>query len=323
MHGLCVRSSVRIDAPAVRAAHCDIEIRWGERRIIPDAPPDGRLLSRLSFPQGGSSLTASADGYVWRVDGVCEFVVDRAVRHARVHLAPDADDEQAGLFVGSFLAKMLVLDGCCVLHASAVSLGARAVAFVGASGAGKSTVAALCCAAGARVVTDDVLRVEVSDGAGWCYGGSHELRLRPGAAEVVECLGASPNRATIDGRTAVLPGAGEGVMFRLAAFVAPRAVRDGGLKVERLRGSAALMEVVRSPRTIGWTDAWPARRDLDVLAALVASVPVYRAQLPWGAKLSSVLGQTLLDRLGFELTGSPPVRQGILSASDAERPDEC
>jgi hypothetical protein len=47
--------------------------------------------------------------------------------------------------------------GLLVLHASAVAGDGRAVAFTGCPGAGKSTLAAHCLAAGAELVADDVL----------------------------------------------------------------------------------------------------------------------------------------------------------------------
>ena len=301
VHGLRVRSAVALDAPVTRSSACDLEIRWGKRRPIPDAVPDGQLLARVGLPDGGSSLTAGPGGYLWRVNGICDFVLDRTRRAARVHMAPDAAEEQASLLAGSFLAKVLALDGRCVLHASAIEVGAGAVAIIGASGSGKTTVAALCCIAGARMVTDDVLRVELREHAGWCFGGSRALRLRPGAAALTEHLDAPTRRSTLDERTAVSADAADGASFPIAAVVAPRCAHDfNELRVERLRGSAALLELVRFPRSIGWIGAERARSDLGVLAGLVAGVPVYRAELPWGPRVDPGLGHRLLAQIGLE-----------------------
>jgi hypothetical protein len=52
------------------------------------------------------------------------------------------------------------------------------------------------------------------------------------------------------------------------------------LRVERIRGRQAVQELVRFPRTLGWTDGEVTRRDFGVLAALAQQVPVYRATLP-------------------------------------------
>jgi len=84
-----------------------------------------------------------------------------------VHLHPGADlGLVTVLTAGALLAVHLRLRGELVLPASAVQLGGAALAFVRASGMGKSTLAALLCASGHGLVTDDVLRVDPADGPG-------------------------------------------------------------------------------------------------------------------------------------------------------------
>jgi hypothetical protein len=151
--------------------------------------------------------------------------------------------------------------------------------------------------AGADVVTDDVLRVEVHDGAGYCFTGSPELRLRSGVAGIAEHLVAT-RHSTIDERLAVQPAAASVGMLPLSAFVAPRyAPGSDELTVERLHGSAALRELLRAPRTVGWVGAERAQHDLGVLAALVESVAVYSAEVPARQPLDPELGRQLLERI--------------------------
>ena len=94
------------------------------------------------------------------------------------------------------LAFKLQVAGETVLHASAVQFGDSAVAFVGYSGMGKSTMATLCCAEGALLVTDDLLRVDLSGDSARCYRGGGELRLRPNAAGLVDRFAARPESRT-------------------------------------------------------------------------------------------------------------------------------
>jgi len=304
LHGLCVRSEVPLDAPVVDASPHDIEIVWGERRVIADAAPDGELLSYLSPPDGDSWLVRGADGYVWRVQGACEFITDATRRHVRVHLAPDTEAELASLLAVTFLARMLVLDGHCVLHASAVEVDGSAIALVGHTGSGKTTLAALCCAVGTLLITDDALRVEPGDSGASCYSGSCELRLRPQAARFAELFEPQAQRTTLDGRTAVRPAHAEGVTFPLAALVAPRCVEAlATIHVERLRGAVAALELMRFPRTLGWTDDAPAQHSLEILSELAASVPIYRADLPWSDDLGPQLASDLLAEVLAESAG--------------------
>ena len=61
---------------------------------------------------------------------------------------------------GPALALLLYQRGYLVLHASAVSIGGSAVAFLGKSGRGKSTTAAALHSAGHNVIADDELAVQ-------------------------------------------------------------------------------------------------------------------------------------------------------------------
>jgi hypothetical protein len=301
VHGLRIRSEVPLDAPDGAEGLCDIEVTWGERRPIPDETAPGVLLSYLELPVGSSSLVRDDQGFTLRVHNLCEFEIDSALRAVRVHLAPDADHELGQLLIGGTLALVLVLRGNCVLHASAVESEGHVLAFVGGSGMGKSTVAALCCAAGARLVTDDVLRVESDHAGGWCFGGSTEVRLRQNSAELVNDFHDSARRSTVDARVAVRPARGEVGRHRISAIVAPLCVHGADeLKVMRLHGANALLELARAPRTIGWIDEEPLRRDFGVLASLAEQVPIFRAQLPWGPPFQPDLADALLDAIRSE-----------------------
>jgi hypothetical protein len=75
--------------------------------------------------------------------------------------------------VGRILPWAAVLNGYEPLHAGAVALGGCAVAFVGPTGAGKTSLALRLVAGGAEFLTDDVLALDTVD---------DELRAHPGAA---------------------------------------------------------------------------------------------------------------------------------------------
>jgi hypothetical protein len=307
LHGLRVRSQVQLDAPVVDPGPSDLHVRLGPRRSVPDAAPAGRLLAHLELPGGSSSLAAiDGAGYTLRIHSLCDFELDRELRGIQVHLAPDADTELASLFMGSVLAVALALKGCCVLHGSAVEVGGRALAFVGASGMGKTTVAAMFCVAGARLVTDDVLRVECRQERAWCFSGSSELRLRPAAAELAEKLESSVRRDTVDKRFAVRAAPAATGRLGLGAIVAPVwALGTEKLVIERLRGTDAMLELVRFPRTVGWVDSETARRDFGVLASLAREVPIYRAGLPWGPPFRADVAQALLASIGPDASRAP------------------
>lgn len=90
--------------------------------------------------------------------------------------APGAalDDVRAYL-LGSAMGALLHQRGCLPLHASAVTIGERAVAFCGTSGAGKSTLALALVRRGHRLICDDIAAVTIAD------DGPH---IRPGLANL-------------------------------------------------------------------------------------------------------------------------------------------
>lgn len=72
---------------------------------------------------------------------------------------PEAEPLVSHALLGPVFAMLLHLRGALVLHASAVSVGGRGVAFLGQRRAGKSTLAAALLAVGHRLISDDVVAV--------------------------------------------------------------------------------------------------------------------------------------------------------------------
>jgi hypothetical protein len=94
--------------------------------------------------------------------------------------------------LGVVLATLLHQRGLLVLHASAVAIGGRAVAFLGAKGAGKSTTAAALYARGHTLLGDDVVALDdAATGPRMVLPGSPQLKLWPDAA--TSSLGQDPD----------------------------------------------------------------------------------------------------------------------------------
>ena len=80
--------------------------------------------------------------------------------------------------LGAVIGTLLHQRGLFTLHASAVAITDCAVAFVGLKGAGKSTMAAALHALDHRIVTDDVLALDVANAA------NNDVRAIPGFSQV-------------------------------------------------------------------------------------------------------------------------------------------
>ena len=302
LYGLRVRSELLLDAPASRASQVDMKVSWGEELGILLSPPLGRTLADAALGRGqGYAHTQTESGYTLRFHAVCDLRVDQDRRRMTVHLVPGADPRMAALLVGgNAMAFLLTLAGECVLHASAVSLGGGALAFVGAPGMGKSTLAALCCAEGARLVTDDVLRLAQDGIAFRCFPGSTHLRLRTGAADLAARFPGGQAEPTVDGRVAVSARADRSAMPRLRAIVIPYPSRDLlALRLERVAGYRAVMALARHPRVLGLREPELLRSQFHAFARVAQSVPVYEGWIPWGPPFDPHLVHELLAGVGM------------------------
>lgn len=138
--------------------------------------PDGRLfMSIRRHPRLGYRIWAPRHGrHVVSADGT----------RIRSALPRRASLGWQRLFFAQPLPLAAALQGLEVLHASAVGIDGRAIAFTAPSGTGKSSLAAHLVAAGATFLTDDVLAVESADGGVLAYPGparaavaTHEVHL--------------------------------------------------------------------------------------------------------------------------------------------------
>ena len=94
-------------------------------------------------------------------------------------LSEVAGDQWQRLFFAQVVPLAAAAQGLDLLHASAVELGGRAVAFTGAPGIGKTSLAAQLVARGHGFVTDDVLAVETDGAALVAYPGPAVLHVDP------------------------------------------------------------------------------------------------------------------------------------------------
>ena len=137
--------------------------------LAPAAAPDvevrlGRALEAGSFEAGEEDLRADLNVGRMAWPGVGRFSL-RLGRQVLVEPQAGAAEQALRLFLlGPVLATVLFQRGFLVLHASAVALPDAdgrwgAVAFVGDSGEGKSTMAAQMHARGFPIVADDIIAV--------------------------------------------------------------------------------------------------------------------------------------------------------------------
>jgi hypothetical protein len=301
LYGLTVDSPFGLPAPTVAEGPADVTVTVGSERSIPDEPPQGKVLSSVNLGAINYSTTRTGNGYVLRFPGRCDATMNEALSTVElVAASPDLRLFAELLLAGNVLATLLTLRGECVLHASAVATDGRAIAFIGPPGRGKSTLAALACAAGADLITDDVLRPVLEDAVWICPSGTNVIRLRPQAEAVTELVQGIVQRTT-DDRVGLSPGhAGRLTPLGAVVFPLPSRTADA-VKLTPLKGTDSLMRLTAFPRLLGWVDPEILASSFRWNAQLAREVPTFEAVVPWGPPFKASTARELLDKLDTNL----------------------
>lgn len=216
----------------------------------------------------------------WRIrygDGTT-FRLSAALDELRFHWRPPYTLEDAATYLlGPVLGFVLHKRGVTALHASAVEIDGRAVAFAADAGMGKSTTAAAFARAGHRVLTDDVCALFRRDGAFFAQPSYPRVRLwPPSVVGLYEHEDALPKLTpNWDKRGLDLDDAHRSEPAPLTR-VFLLAYNDGD-DLPRFRpaaGQEALLHLVRHVYGRVLADEEDRARDFDLLADLVARVPV-------------------------------------------------
>jgi hypothetical protein len=293
--GLRLRSEVALDLPLLSGEGCDVDVRWGsDIHDSSELPPGEIIASYVDDATTWYTATSTGSGYLVRFKNVGEFVISLDLSEVTVRRDRAGRDELLPiLLAGTASAFLLALRGETVLHASAVAIEDSALAFVGQSGRGKSTLAALMCVDGAELVTDDVLTVDPGPPV-TCVGGAPEVRLRSAAAVIADTQPERPTRLTADERLAFSPTPAPLRRLPLSAIVIPSPSRTATeVVVERIPPSDALFGLLSFPRVHGWVRPDVLNRDFMKLSQIVNLIPVLSVTIPWGPPFSPEVSRSL------------------------------
>jgi hypothetical protein len=273
--GLVIRSefpfgSAFAQVEATEAA--DVEIRLG-RIDLPEAEGSG-----YSIAPAGTLLTVPKVGR-FLVSGGSEILVDPE---------PAASERNVRIFLlGSAIGALLHQRGLLPLHANAIDIGGRAVAFSGHSGAGKSTIAAWFHDRGYPILADDVCVIGFDQsGRALAYPGIPRLRLWREALEASGRDAGAYDRSFDDMEKYDVPTASDSRLEPIplaAIYLLRKAQEDGDAAIERLTGVEAVETLVSNTyrggylRIIGGTAG-----HLAACLKVVRAVPVFRATRRWG-----------------------------------------
>jgi hypothetical protein len=298
-YGLCgVRLTSACRLSTLRPATSEATV---VRYALADALSLGEIHERYSVPFTDSerpfvTVGEIARGYLVRAHGLADFVVDPSA--ARLTCAPKADVDPLTieqLLVDQVVPRMLHAMRRPCLHASAVDWGAGAVAFVGASGMGKSTMSAAACEGGASLVCDDCLAVTLTPGRVMAHSGYGSVRLWPDAAMALRADADQLELATprVGKRRAPYPMSGD--VLPLRAVV--RLERGDELLLEPMTGAEAMKALGDHVHRMVDDDRNALSVEFGLLSRVAERVDILRLTVPTGHEATIEAVGLLRDRL--------------------------
>lgn len=181
------------------------------------------------------------------------------------------------------LGFLLRSRGTLALHASAVEMDGKAVVFCGPGGAGKSTAAGACVAAGGALLSDDVVAVADLGGRWHAHRGASAIRVwDDGAAALVGDADRAPrfsptwekrvlSPALLGGRQATGP-----TPVALVCIVDARSDTADAPRLDPLTGHAGLRALIPLTVANALLTATDRAQELAQLADLITRVPAVR-----------------------------------------------
>jgi len=208
--------------------------------------------------------------------------------------------------IGQVLSFALVKRGIEPLHSTTVVIDGKAVAFLGDSGYGKSSLGAAFLQAGYPLLTDDLLNLKQEEDQFVAYPGPPRIKLFPNIARSL--LGERVNGTPMNSKTSkmVIPLDRNGKIYRQeplplrAIYVLtppPRSSRIPRISIRSLSPRRAFIEMLKG--TFNTIVVEPARleRQFDLATRLAARVPVRSLSYPRDLRRISQVRESILREL--------------------------
>ncbi len=280
-YGLTIRSALPIPEFVRTDVGSDVTITIDEQRSLSDYIPQEVIEQPFA-------LKLEREEAVLYLQETGVFLI-RSGNQITVIPAPDASEQLIRYaLVGTVMAILLYQRGLLVLHASAVNIAGEAVAFLGNSGEGKSSMAAAFQAQGYGIITDDVAPVSLASNSVTIAPGFPQIKL---SSEVARTLGYDYSslkllHPQLEKRGYLLTDnfSTKPLPLRRIYVLAT----GDEVSIEPLKPGAAVMELIRHSRLTTLFQAGD-KAHFQMCASLASKCCVYRLQRPRNLALLSEL----------------------------------
>lgn len=304
LYGLTVRSAIPLPCPRVDRAPALPDVVLLERGPAEILRACKR--KRISFQKNDfwqSSIFADGSAHVVWKDHF-EFVVSADAKRVLWRKLQEVSNEVFfTYFLGQVLSYCLLTRGIEPLHATAMVVDDQAVAFLGDSGFGKSTLAAAFLEKGYALLTDDVLVLEFRDEKVWARPGIARVKLNPDSADALFC-----------GRRSILMNSFTTKMiFPLsdvqhdnrmvplrALYVLPYTPSKSRIVIRRLSGRPSFLPIVQNTFNSTVLHADRLKQQFAFAGRLASLIPIKRLSYPRRLDMLPAVADAILADLSRE-----------------------
>jgi hypothetical protein len=233
------------------------------------------------------SLARSSSGYLLRFPDQTDFLISEDGLSIQCHPAADATQDTINhYFWDQVLPRILSHQGHIMIHASVVSIDHQAVAFIGESGYGKSTLAVAFREQGAPMLADDCIQLNLENQRVTAIPFNTGTRLWPDSLASLftnppTCSPvahySSKNRLTLDDSNSIGPVAVRAVFI----LEDPDSCKHNSpIKISSVTKQNALMHLIKQSFQLDVTDRQKNNDLFNTLADMTQHLPTYSLRYP-------------------------------------------
>lgn len=246
-------------------------------------------------------LARTEFGYVLRFSGLADFMLDFAEQSIRIRALPSVDDNTLEhLLVDQVLPRFLAHEGELLVHASALTIDGRTALFLGESGWGKSTLAALLHRAGHQLHSDDCVQLQRQGNRYFALPTYPSLRLLadsldetfPGAGGLAAVAGYSSKR-----RLPMVPPALATPPIAALYLLDEPSDDFRSVVIDAMRPASACLELMRHSFKLEVADRVRTQLMFSACSEVARSVPAFSLDYPRDYRQSDELVRAITRHL--------------------------
>ena len=288
--GLTLESNIPLEITTVAAEQPQYIFQFHPAQRFRPAP--NYWFHHIYLPNGEQwlSLAKVKTGYLLRFSNLADFYVTATGKEIHCYPHPNTPlNTIQHLFLDQVMPLVLSHQGKCVLHASAVAIANRAVAFIGEAGWGKSTLAASFCVLGYPALTDDCLLLERQNGQIFGIPSYPGLRLWSDAFSSLSDADAALSPVAHYTRKQRLVSNNSGLPFchdphplcQVYLLPSPEEMENTStITIIPLLARDAFITLVKYSFHLDITDKKRTREEFEYLGQVANSVPCYKLNFP-------------------------------------------